>query len=58
MKRGLNLEQYGFIISAFSIAYMAGNPVWGHWRDCFGLRRGLIAELSSWSFAVARRLRR
>ena len=26
---GLSGEQYGFIISAFSIAYMLANPVWG-----------------------------
>ena len=46
---GLNQEQYGFIISAFSIAYMIGNPVWGHWLDRFGLRRGLIASVSFWT---------
>ena len=50
---GLNQEQYGFIISAFSIAYMLGNPVWGHWLDRFGLRRGLIASVSFWTVASA-----
>jgi ACS family hexuronate transporter-like MFS transporter len=25
----LTAEQYGMVISAFSIAYMLGNPVWG-----------------------------
>ena len=26
---GLSAEQYGYIISAFSVAYMIGNPLWG-----------------------------
>ena len=26
----LSAEQYGYIISAFSVAYMIGNPVWGY----------------------------
>ena len=33
---GLSGEQYGFIISAFSIAYMVGNPVWGILLDRIG----------------------
>ena len=35
---GLSAEQYGFIISGFSIAYMIGNPVWGRILDRVGLR--------------------
>jgi len=50
---GLNQEQYGFIISAFSVAYMIGNPVWGHWLDRYGLRRGLFASVSFWTIASA-----
>ena len=34
----LNAEQYGFIISAFSIAYMVGNPAWGIILDRIGVR--------------------
>ena len=30
---GLNGAQYGFIISAFSIAYMLANPLWGRILD-------------------------
>ena len=37
----LSAEQYGYIISAFSIAYMFGNPIWGVVLDRFGLRSGI-----------------
>jgi MFS transporter, ACS family, hexuronate transporter len=47
----LNNEQYGFIISAFSIAYMIGNPVWGMLLDRIGLRRGMPAAVSIWTIA-------
>jgi ACS family hexuronate transporter-like MFS transporter len=47
----LSVEQYGFIISAFSIAYMLGNPVWGILLDRFGLRAGLTASVSFWTLA-------
>jgi ACS family hexuronate transporter-like MFS transporter len=48
---GLSGEQYGFIISAFSIAYMIGNPVWGRTLDRMGLRLGLVAAVSLWTAA-------
>lgn len=47
----LNNEQYGFIISAFSVAYMLGNPVWGVLLDRIGLRRGMPAAVSIWTIA-------
>jgi len=50
---GLSVEQYGYIISAFSIAYMIGNPVWGMGLDRFGLRRGMFASVSFWTLASA-----
>jgi ACS family hexuronate transporter-like MFS transporter len=48
----LNAEQYGFIISCFSIAYMVGNPVWGRLLDRWGVRRGMTAAVGIWSLAA------
>jgi ACS family hexuronate transporter-like MFS transporter len=48
---GLSAEQYGFIISAFSIAYMLSNPIWGRILDRTGLRRGMTAAVSCWTIA-------
>lgn len=50
---GLSAEQYGWIISAFSVAYMIGNPVWGRLLDTWGLRLGMIAAVSFWTVASA-----
>jgi ACS family hexuronate transporter-like MFS transporter len=47
----LSGEQYGFIISAFSIAYMLANPVWGKILDRAGLRRGMTVAVSCWTVA-------
>jgi ACS family hexuronate transporter-like MFS transporter len=49
----LNAEQYGFIISCFSVAYMIGNPVWGLILDRWGVRRGMTAAVGIWSLASA-----
>ncbi len=48
---GLSGEQYGYIISAFSIAYMLANPVWGRILDRAGLRRGMTVAVCCWSLA-------
>jgi ACS family hexuronate transporter-like MFS transporter len=50
---GLSGEQYGFIISAFSIAYMIGNPVWGRILDRVGLPVGMTAAVAMWTVASA-----
>ena len=50
---GLSAEQYGYIISAFSVAYMIGNPVWGVMLDRFGLRVGMFSAVSFWTLASA-----
>jgi ACS family hexuronate transporter-like MFS transporter len=50
---GLTGERYGLVISAFSIAYMLGNPLWGGALDRFGLRSGMTAAVSFWSLASA-----
>jgi ACS family hexuronate transporter-like MFS transporter len=48
---GLSNEQYGYIVSAFSVTYMIGNPVWGLLLDRFGLRWGMAAAVAFWSAA-------
>lgn len=47
----LSGEQYGLIISAFSIAYMVSNPLWGWILDRAGLRRGMAAAVGWWTAA-------
>jgi ACS family hexuronate transporter-like MFS transporter len=47
----LSNEQYGWIISTFSIAYMAGNPVWGRALDRVGVRFGMVAAVGLWTVA-------
>jgi ACS family hexuronate transporter-like MFS transporter len=46
-----NAERYGQIISAFSFAYMMGNPVWGAVLDQIGLRRGMTLAVTIWTVA-------
>jgi ACS family hexuronate transporter-like MFS transporter len=48
---GLTVEQYGRIVSAFSFAYMIGNPVWGRILDRVGLRVGMAASVSFWTLS-------
>ncbi len=48
---GLSAEQYGFVISAFSISYMIGNPVWGAILDRIGVRHGMMISVSAWTVA-------
>src|SRR5262249_31448221 len=49
----LTNEQYGFIISAFSFAYMLANPIWGKILDRIGVRKGMLAAVSLWTVASA-----
>src|SRR5262249_6027673 len=50
---GLNAEQYGYIISAFSIAYTVSNPLWGLILDRVGVRWGMAAAVAWWTAASA-----
>ncbi|HWB85770.1 MAG TPA: MFS transporter [Bryobacteraceae bacterium] len=47
----LSGEQYGLIISGFSIAYMVANPIWGRILDRAGLRRGMSVGVGCWTVA-------
>ena len=44
-------EQYGFIVSGFSAAYMLSNPLWGRILDRIGLAAGMAAAVALWSVA-------
>lgn len=48
---GLNAEQYGWIISAFSVMYMLGNPLWGNLLDRVGVRQGMTAAVGFWTLS-------
>lgn len=50
---GLTGEQYGWIISAFSVLYMIGSPLWGRILDRVGLRPGMTAAVTLWTLASA-----
>src|SRR4051794_22901657 len=54
VKRALTLghEQWGYLTSAFSIAYLIGAPLAGMLVDRIGARRGLAIAVLVWS-AVA-----
>jgi MFS transporter, ACS family, hexuronate transporter len=52
-EEGLSAEQYGWIISAFSVAYLVGNPAWGRFLDRFGVRAGLALAVGIWTLASA-----
>jgi MFS transporter, ACS family, hexuronate transporter len=47
----LSNEQYGFIISGFSIAYMLFNPLWGRIVDRWGVRMSMTTAVSLWTVA-------
>lgn len=47
----LNNEQYGWIISAFSVMYMIGNPLWGVLLDRIGVRVGMLGAVGFWTVA-------
>jgi len=50
---GLSATQYGLVVSAYSIAFMVGNSLWGRALDRIGLRRGMIAAVALRSVASA-----
>src|SRR5438477_12909689 len=50
---GLTAQSYGEIVSAFSIAYMFANPIWGAILDYVGLRLGMMGAVTIWTIASA-----
>ena len=48
---GWNAETYGQVVSAFSVAYMVGNPFWGAVLDRVGVRWGMTVAVALWTVA-------
>ena len=48
---GLSSEEYGWIVTAFSFAYMLSNPLWGGILDRWGIRLGMIVAVTLWTAA-------
>jgi ACS family hexuronate transporter-like MFS transporter len=48
---GLSAEAYAEAVTAFSIAYMIANPLWGSVLDYVGLRAGMLAAVAIWTVA-------
>jgi ACS family hexuronate transporter-like MFS transporter len=44
---------YGWLTSAFSIAYLVATPLAGRWIDRVGARRGLVASVLIWTTVAA-----
>ncbi|MFO0660418.1 MAG: MFS transporter [Polyangiaceae bacterium] len=43
---------YGFLVAAFSVAYLFGSPIAGRWIDRYGARQGLLVAVLLWSIAA------
>ncbi len=50
---GLTGREYGWIVAAFSYAYMLGNPLWGMLLDRLGVKKGMTLAVAGWSIASA-----
>jgi ACS family hexuronate transporter-like MFS transporter len=48
---GLSVEEYAWVVSGFSIAYMVGNPLWGRVLDGWGVRLGMLVAVGLWTLA-------
>jgi MFS transporter, ACS family, hexuronate transporter len=45
--------EYGWLTSAFSLAYLVATPLAGWWIDRIGARRGLVASVLLWTAVAA-----
>lgn len=50
---GINGTEFGWLASAFSIAYLVATPLAGWWIDRFGARRGLVRSVLAWTVVAA-----
>ena len=49
----MSVTEYGWVVSAYSVLFTIGNPLWGKILDSIGLRRGMSAAVSVWTLASA-----
>jgi ACS family hexuronate transporter-like MFS transporter len=49
----LSVTAYGWVVSAYSVLFTIGNPLWGKILDRIGLRKGMAAAVSLWTLASA-----
>ncbi|HEV8321081.1 MAG TPA: MFS transporter [Myxococcota bacterium] len=50
---GISDSAFGWLVSAFSIAYLVGSPIAGQVIDRVGARRGLLGAVLCWSVVAA-----
>lgn len=50
---GIGETEYGWLTSAFSIAYLFATPLSGWWIDRIGARRGLVGSILVWTSIAA-----
>jgi MFS transporter, ACS family, hexuronate transporter len=50
---GISATAYGWLTSAFSIAYLVATPLSGWWIDRIGARRGLVGSVLVWTAIAA-----
>jgi ACS family hexuronate transporter-like MFS transporter len=50
---GISEEGYGWLASAFSIAYLVSTPIAGRMLDRVGIRRGLVGAVVVWTIVSA-----
>lgn len=50
---GISEQSYGWLGSAFAVAYLFGTPLAGWWIDRAGARKGLVASIVAWSVVAA-----
>lgn len=50
---GISEAEYGWLVSAFSVAYLLATPLGGWWIDRVGARRGLVISVLLWSAVAA-----
>ncbi len=50
---GISEQGYGWLVSAFSLAYLVGAPFAGRFVDRVGARRGLLGAVTVWSAVAA-----